>query len=561
MVTATVITALAHTSHVLGNGAVGIDYEYNLRGWNTNVTSNVFSQQIRHQDPTDGGTPRFNGNISAIVWDQAATGNAVARHGEYRYAYDGLDRLTAANYTGIDNCNHSCLYTYDRMGNATRVSRYGITDRIDAGGTTSCSYGVIDDVTLTYNGNRLVCADDAADALVYDGAMDFHDGANEQTEYAYDANGNLTKDLNKGISRITYDWNNLPREVIFASDATTRYTYDASGRKLQAEYTKINSATEMEISIIPSVPLVETDIIDYQGDNIYRNGALERTLTPNGYIVNDTVYYYVKDYQGNVRSVVREDGAVVESNEYYPYGGLFSATPSVQPYKYGAKELDRTHGLDWYDSQARFYDSVLLRTNSIDKKAGDYTWLSPYLWCAANPIHFTDPTGMYLLNEDGSKVDYLNNTLSENADDGVKTIVFALQLTEQGNKVLNELVSAKYGIHLILSNEVNDDVFGYTLTKTQECNPNDNEIYDKTFEKAAIVVIQNNIENKAKEDVYLNKSQLSKLELINIIAVHEGVHATNPKYNSVINTNKDDDTEYLPLKYEAITLEEILNKH
>ena len=239
----------------------------------------------------------------------------------------------------------------------------------------------------------LLCADDAADALVYDGAMDFHDGANEEEEYDYDANGNLTKDLNKGISRITYDWNNLPREVIFASDATTRYTYDASGRKLQAEYTKINSATEMEISIIPSVPLVETDIIDYQGDNIYRNGALERTLTPNGYIVNDTVYYYVKDYQGNVRSVVREDGAVVESNEYYPYGGLFSATPSAQPYKYGSKELDRTHGLDWYDSKARFYDPLLGRANSIDKKAGDYTWLSPYLWCAANPIKFVDPDG------------------------------------------------------------------------------------------------------------------------------------------------------------------------
>ena len=96
---------------------------------------------------------------------------------------------------------------------------------------------------------------------------------------------------------------------------------------------------------------------------------------------------------GNVRSVVREDGAVVESNEYYPYGGLFSATPSVQPYKYGAKELDRTHGLDWYDSKARFYDSILLRTNSMDKKAGDYTWLSPYLWCAANPIRFTDFNG------------------------------------------------------------------------------------------------------------------------------------------------------------------------
>ena len=111
------------------------------------------------------------------------------------------------------------------------------------------------------------------------------------------------------------------------------------------------------------------------------------------------------------------------------------------------------------------------------------------------------------------------------------------------------------------SNEVNDNKFGYTLTKTQECKPKENGIYDQIIEKAAIVVIQNNIENKANNDVNLSKYQLSKMELINIIAVHEGVQATNPKYNSVINTNKDDDTEYLPLKYEAISLEEILNKH
>ena len=136
---------------------------------------------------------------------------------------------------------------------------------------------------------------------------------------------------------------------------------------------------------------------------------------------------------GNVRSVVREDGVVVESNEYYPYGGLFSATPSVQPYKYGTQplarrsgrcnvgrmpvantkttfgnELDRTHGLDWYDSKARFYDPLLGRANSMDKKAGDYTWLSPYCWCAANPIRFTDPDGMALwqFNENGELVKY-----------------------------------------------------------------------------------------------------------------------------------------------------------
>ena len=36
------------------------------------------------------------------------------------------------------------------------------------------------------------------------------------------------------------------------------------------------------------------------------------------YIASDTLHYYINDYQDNVRSVVRQDGAVVESNEYYP---------------------------------------------------------------------------------------------------------------------------------------------------------------------------------------------------------------------------------------------------
>ena len=102
------------------------------------------------------------------------------------------------------------------------------------------------------------------------------------------------------------------------------------------------------------------------------------------YIASDTLHYYIKDYQGNVRIVVRQDGAVVESNEYYPYGGLFAATTSMQPYKYSSKELDRTHGLDLYDSQARWYDSILGRTTTMDLLAEKYYGISPYAWCAGN---------------------------------------------------------------------------------------------------------------------------------------------------------------------------------
>ena len=132
----------------------------------------------------------------------------------------------------------------------------------------------------------------------------------------------------------------------------------------------------------------------YIGNYILRNGEVDRILTPTGYIKNDTVYSYVKDYQGNIRSVVRQDGAVVESTDYYPYGTPFTTAEAVHPYKYGTKELDRMHGLYIYDSQARWYDSLTGRPSTMDPKSEKYYSLSPYLWCAGNPVRFVDPDGM-----------------------------------------------------------------------------------------------------------------------------------------------------------------------
>jgi hypothetical protein len=45
--------------------------------------------------------------------------------------------------------------------------------------------------------------------------FDFKDGADEDIEYEYDANGNMTKDLNHGICNIEYNCINLPSRVEF----------------------------------------------------------------------------------------------------------------------------------------------------------------------------------------------------------------------------------------------------------------------------------------------------------------------------------------------------------
>ncbi len=74
-----------------------------------------------------------------------------------------------------------------------------------------------------------------------------------------------------------------------------------------------------------------------------------------GYMQDGGLYFYIKDYQGNVRVVLNQANQPIELNSYYPYGVLMAATATegIQPYKYSAKELDRENGLDLYDSQAR----------------------------------------------------------------------------------------------------------------------------------------------------------------------------------------------------------------
>ena len=114
-----------------------------------------------------------------------------------------------------------------------------------------------------------------------------------------------------------------------------------------------------------------------------------------GYMQDGGLYFYIKDYQGNVRVVLNQANQPVEVNSYYPYGGLMAATTTegTQPYKYSAKELDRENGLDWYDSKARMYDPTIGRTPTQDPMAEKYYSMSPYLWCAGNPIKFIDLDG------------------------------------------------------------------------------------------------------------------------------------------------------------------------
>ena len=51
------------------------------------------------------------------------------------------------------------------------------------------------------------------------------------------------------------------------------------------------------------------------------------------------------------------------------------------------KELEQFESIDWYDNEARFYDPLLVRFTTPDPLALSYPSLSPYAYCANNPVN------------------------------------------------------------------------------------------------------------------------------------------------------------------------------
>ena len=408
------------TKQYHGTSTNKLTYAYNLRSWLTGISGTRFTQNLYYN--TGVGTAKYNGSISSMTWK---SGNESTVRG-YKFTYDGLDRMLNATYgetAGIStNANRFSenVTGYDKNGNIKGLQRYGQL--------SSAAYGMIDNLTLTLNGNQLNRVDDAVAASTYNGGFEFKNGANAADEYSYDANGNLTKDLNKGISGITYNFLNLPNAVTFSDGSTITYTYGADGTKLRTVH-KIGSTTTTT---------------DYCGNVIYENGVQKLLLTEEGYItLSDSKYhYYLKDHQGNNRVVISQSGTVEETSHYYPFGGVFASAGNVQPYKYNGKELDTKKGLNWYDYGARHYDAVLGRFITVDALYDKHFKVSPYVYCGNEPVGRIDPDGndwrvQTHYNRETDKIEYkitvraalINNSNNKELD--IKTL--AGQIVEQVN--------------------------------------------------------------------------------------------------------------------------------
>jgi len=270
------------------------------------------------------------------------------------------------------------------------------------------TFGLIDNLTLSYNGNQLAEVTEAASDYNATGTFEYK-GANG-SGYLYDSNGALIADRSRGIAYISYDSNGNPSCIYFTNGYMTKYTYSATGQKLAVEHSVAQPNVTWAFGVKPDISqhqAIFAGHTDYLlgGTLTVKEGTTRMLLFDGGYAKADridyttydyTLFYYTQDHLGNNREVLNNQGYVQQKTDYYPFGGIIADTSydqDVQPYKYNGKELDLVHGLNTYDYGARQYNPITARWDRVDPLCEKYYSMSPYNYCGNNPINSIDIDG------------------------------------------------------------------------------------------------------------------------------------------------------------------------
>ena len=378
-----------------------VTYTYDLHGWTKGITTNSFQEELFYADGP--GSPRYNGNVSSMRWENE-TYNPTRG---YKFTYDDANRLTMATYGEGSSISYYGKYSerleYDAHGNVRRIYRYGKN--------SSSGYGLMDDLTLSYDGNRLTGVSEAA--ADYDATGTFEYKRAKGSQYMYDSNGSLIADKSRGIAYITYDPNGNPQTIYFTNGCMTKYTYSATGQKLSVVHYIAMPNVTWAFGVQPDAAAQSQAIFagqtDYLlgGSLIVYDGSIRRVLFEGGYATathqslttySFDYFYYNRDHLGNNREVVSASGQVQQVTNYYPFGAPYADAAAtkgsaIQQYKYNGKELDVTHGLNTYDYGARQLDPILGRWDRVNPLAEKNYPTSPYVYCGNNPVNRVDKDG------------------------------------------------------------------------------------------------------------------------------------------------------------------------
>jgi RHS repeat-associated protein len=390
---------------MLDPSAGSVEYSYDRAGNRLTLTTSVgtthyrydAAQQLIEVIDSTGGTTTLayhpNGQRARLAFP-----NGIMT----TYTYNDVDRLTDIVQTNaLGDILNSYQYTFDPVGNRTSVRyddgsglnwNYDDANRLIRETTLDTTGGRIQDVAYAYdpvgniiekttNGNAVSYTYNELDQLQIAGT----------TEYRYDARGNLIE-VQDGADVRSFTWDAANRLVAatYSDGMSATYQYDWQGRRVMKQGDTDSTHYLWDIASQYGDVVAE---FDSSGAPLVEYVLAGQSLI--GEVRGSNASYLLTDGQGSIRTVTSNTGTVTNEYSYEAYGSLLASTGTTpNSYLYTAQQFDTETGL--YSLRARYYDPAAGRFLSRDTapfEMSDPVAINRYVYAAANPIAYQDPTG------------------------------------------------------------------------------------------------------------------------------------------------------------------------
>lgn len=322
----------------------------------------------------------YNYNDTGNVENVYENGKKVAV-----YTYDELNQLVwyADTRTG-----HYIRIVYDNYGNIQKMESYSL-------GTNWAPVKLLETRTYSYD-----------DTNWKDKLTEF-DG----DSITYDKNGNPLTYRDDMI----FEWENgRILKNINTSDKAIQMSYDSNGMRTQKSVDGVKTNYYYDSSNNLFALTQGNDTLFFY----YDNSGEVMSVSCNG-----TMYYYIKDLQGDITEIVDKDGKAVAEYAYDAWGNMLTenngtlTVGKLNPFRYRSYVYDEETGL--YYLQSRYYDPLTGRFLNADvycdTESGTPLSTNMFAYCENNAINNVDYSG----NSPKSK-NIISNSYSGSTKNGFK---------------------------------------------------------------------------------------------------------------------------------------------
>ena len=286
-----------------------------------------------------------NGTLRRYGYSRLGLTMAQSDGEMYRFDYDSMGNRRASSVEGSDGALSATLYDYPERGQGNRL----------LGETTLLGEEGSEDTPQQHEQSRRYS--DSGAALQANGYR-----------YEYDSAQRPVKVYDDGELLAEYAYNGFGeriKKVVYRGDQKkiTYYLYD--GHTLTAE--------------------IDADTLTYK-QAVFLDNA------PVAYLVGKDTYAIHSDHLGTPRMLTDEDGQVVWSADYDPFGKATISTASVElPYRLPGQYFDAETGTHY--NYLRDYDPGTGRYITSDP-IGLQGGLNTYAYALNNPLSSIDPLGL-----------------------------------------------------------------------------------------------------------------------------------------------------------------------